>query len=432
MLPAAPAVPALRAPSPADRTRPGAATQRLRLLALVVGVSGLHLLLADGFLAQRAGWGAGDRPPPRIDVAFVRALAAAAAPTAPAAPRPAATPARLPTLARKPRPAASAARLDDAASAAASPIVASTTASPAAASTTASPTQPPPADGVSSAAAAPPVDSAAHQASVPDPAPASAAPAPEPSVAPVTPPATSPTQAATAQAAASGAATSFNWPPSTRLTFNLSGNYRGPVDGSAEVEWLRTGSRYQVRMRTAIGPVLSRLITSDGELTDAGLAPRRFDAEQKVLFRAARRWSLRFGPALITLDDGRTLPTLPGAQDEASQFVQLTWLFTQNPERLRVGQSVELPLIIGRTLERWVYDVVGEEILQLPIGAVATFHVKPRRAAKAGELSAEIWFAPSLQTLPVRILVRQNADSWVDLTLDKPPLQAASEPTLGR
>ncbi len=422
MLPAAPAVPALRAPSPADRTRPGAATQRLRLLALVVGVSGLHLLLADGFLAQRAGWGAGDRPPPRIDVAFVRALAAAAAPTAPAAPRPAATPARLPTLARKPRPAASAARLDDAPSTAAS-----STASP-----TAAPTQPPPADGVSSVAAAPPVDSAAHQASVPDPAPASAAPAPEPSVAPVTPPATSPTQAATAQAAASGAATSFNWPPSTRLTFNLSGNYRGPVDGSAEVEWLRTGSRYQVRMRTAIGPVLSRLITSDGELTDAGLAPRRFDAEQKVLFRAARRWSLRFGPELITLDDGRTLPTLPGAQDEASQFVQLTWLFTQNPERLRVGQSVELPLIIGRTLERWVYDVVGEEILQLPIGAVATFHVKPRRAAKAGELSAEIWFAPSLQTLPVRILVRQNADSWVDLTLDKPPLQAASEPTLGR
>ena len=233
---------------------------------------------------------------------------------------------------------------------------------------------------------------------------------------------------AVAASAATAAALNFNWPPSTRLTFNLSGHYRGPVEGSAQVEWLRSGSRYQVRMRTAIGPVLSRSIASDGELTEAGLSPRRFDAEQNVLFRAARRWSLRFGPELITLDDGRTVPTLPGAQDEASQFVQLTWLFTQRPELLQVGQSVELPLIVSRTLERWVYDVVGEETLQLPFGAVPTVHVKPRRAAKAGDLSAEIWFAPSLQTLPVRILIRQSADSWVDLTLDKPPLQAAPDP----
>ncbi len=385
---------------------------RLRLLALAAAVLGLHLLLADGFLAQRAGWGAGDRPPPRIDVTFVRELAAAAPPTAPAAPSPAATPARLPALASRPRPAASAARADDAASAVAS-------------------TPPPPADDLTTTtAAALPVDPTPRQATPPDPAPNAVAAAITPGAASA-PPAgatTAATAAASAATVSAATATNFNWPPSTRLTFNLSGYYRGPVDGSAEVEWLRTGSRYQVRMRTAIGPVLSRLITSDGELTDAGLSPRRFDAEQKVLFRAARRWSLRFGPEQITLDDGRSVPTLPGAQDEASQFVQLTWLFTQSPERLQVGQSVELPLIVGRTLDRWVYDVVGEETLQLPFGAVPTVHVKPRRAAKAGDLSAEIWFAPSLQTLPVRILIRQSAESWVDLTLDKPPLQAAADP----
>ena len=398
-------------------------TQRLRLLALVLVVLGLHLLLADGFLAQRAGWGVGDRPPPRIDVAFVRALAAAAAPpTAPTAPRPAATPARLPTLASKARPAASAsaARPDDAASAAAASSIAAASAAASA-----------PADNLIAAVIPPPADPAPRQASPADPAPASSAPAPEPSIT-VNAPAQAAPPVAVAATAASASAANFNWPPSTRLTFNLSGNYRGPVEGSAEVEWLRSGNRYQVRMRTAIGPVLSRLITSDGELTDGGLAPRRFDAEQKVLFRAARRWSLRFGPELITLDDGRSVPTLPGAQDEASQFVQLTWLFTQNPERLRLGQSVELPLIISRTLERWVYDVVGEETLQLPFGAVPTLHVKPRRPAKPGDLSAEIWFAPTLQTLPVRILIRQNADSWVDLTLDKAPMQAAADPVPGR
>ncbi len=275
--------------------------------------------------------------------------------------------------------------------------------------------------------------------------PATAPPVPEPAApavdgalalpaAPTAAPAIAAAAAASAipiAAAASTAPTArFDWPPSTQLNYRLSGHYRGPIDGSARVEWLRQGNRYQVRMATSIGPVLSRHISSEGELTDAGLAPRRFDGEQKVLFRAARRWSLRFGPERIVLADGRDVATLPGAQDEASQFVQLTWLFTTRPERLQVGQSIDLPLIVGRTLERWTYDVVAEQVLQFSFGAVPTFHVKPRRTAQGGDLTAEIWFAPSLQTLPVRILIRQNQDSWVDLMLDSPPMQAADPAAL--
>ena len=112
------------------------------------------------------------------------------------------------------------------------------------------------------------------------------------------------------------------------------------------------------------------------------------------------------------------------AQDEASQFVQLTWLFTTQPELLQVGKSVSLPLALNRRVDLWTYDVVGQPTLYLPFGPVNTFHVKPRREAGNGVMTAEVWFAPSLQTLPVRILVRQDADSWIDLTLDKPPLQA--------
>jgi hypothetical protein len=171
--------------------------------------------------------------------------------------------------------------------------------------------------------------------------------------------------------------------------------------------------------------VLSRHITSEGELTAQGLAPQRFDGEQKVLFRATQRWQLRFGPDRVVLRDGREQPTLAGVQDEASQFVQLTWLFTTQPERLKVGQSVEMPLAISRKVERWTYDIVAEETLRFPFGAVATFHIKPRREAQGGDLTPEIWIAPSLQYLPVRILIRDGKGNWIDLSLDKPPLQAA-------
>ena len=138
------------------------------------------------------------------------------------------------------------------------------------------------------------------------------------------------------------------------------------------------------------------------------------------------RWQLRFGPERVVLADGKTVPTLPGAQDEASQFVQLTWLFTTQPERLKVGRSVEMPLAISRKLETWIYDVVAEEPLFFSFGQVATFQLRPRRAAQGGDLTPEIWIAPSLQYLPVRILIRDDKGNWVDLMLDAPPLQAAT------
>ncbi|MGH8678642.1 MAG: DUF3108 domain-containing protein, partial [Burkholderiales bacterium] len=75
----------------------------------------------------------------------------------------------------------------------------------------------------------------------------------------------------------------------------------------------------------------------------------------------------------------------------------------------------------------WQYDVVGEETLQMPFAQVPTLHVKPRRIAKpGGDMTAEIWFAPGLQYLPVRILVHQDAQTFIDLTLLRAPQQSAA------
>lgn len=377
---------------------------RWRRAALTVVVAGVHLLLLDEIARSRLGEGAGQKLPTRIEVAFVRELAQAAAPVAAPPPAPAPAPARLPAVARAPAHKASApaavasAAAADAASAAASAVA------------------------EAASVPTPPASAAAPEPAPPAQAQAAAPAAPAPSV--PAQPASAAALAATTAAAASAAAPSFDWPPSTQLNFNLQGNYRGPVQGSARVEWLRDGSRYQVRMESSAGPLFRRTGISEGELGERGLSPRRFTGEQRVLFGSARRWRLSFGPERVVLTDGREVPAMPGAQDEASQFVQLTWLFTMQPERLRVGQSLEVPLAMGRRLERWTYDVVEEETLRLPFGEVPTFHVKPRREAGGGDLTAEIWIAPTLQYLPVRILLRQSTEVWVDLMLDKPPLQA--------
>ena len=66
------------------------------------------------------------------------------------------------------------------------------------------------------------------------------------------------------------------------------------------------------------------------------------------------------------------------------------------------------------------------DTLDTPVGPVLAVHVKPRREPRpGGDLTAEIWVAPSLQYLPVRILIRQDGDTWIDLSVDRLPEQAA-------
>lgn len=233
-----------------------------------------------------------------------------------------------------------------------------------------------------------------------------------------------------ALAASAATAQAFEWPPSTRLRYRLTGNYRGPVEGQASVEWLRSGSHYQVLMDVVIGaafaPLITREVSSIGEITTDGLRPVRYDEDTRFVLHAPRHLTVFLDRDFVRLARGGAVPRPPGVQDSASQFVQLTWLFTTRPELLQPGQSIALPLALARKVEPWTYDVLASELLATPAGPVEAVHVKPRREAEpGGDLIAEMWVAPSLQYLPVRIVIRQDAATYVDLTIDRLPEQAA-------
>lgn len=371
------------------RSRRGAA------VALTLAVVALHLWLAGGLLEDRLGSGAAADTPRRIEVAFVRELAPAAPPpVVAAAPRP------------KPRRP---------------PPVVAEAAPPAASAPEVAASAPEPAPVVAEAPPASPEPSPA-----PEPV-ADAASAPAPDTAPV------PLAAASAPESAASAAVAFEWPPSTRISYALTGWFRGPVEGQAQVEWLRTEDRYQVRLEVQIGPsfapLVTRRFTSDGLVREQGLAPRRYDEETKVPFRDPRTLVVRFDDETVALSNGRSVPAPPGVQDTASQFVQLTYLFTTRPDLLQPGRSVEIPLALPRSVSLWTYDVVQRETLYTDFGPVETVHVKPRREPKPGvEMTVELWIAPTLQYLPVRSRIRADAETWADLMITRLPQQAAPAP----
>ncbi len=229
------------------------------------------------------------------------------------------------------------------------------------------------------------------------------------------------------------------WPLSTRLSYVLTGNYRGPVNGHAQVEWLRQGRHYQVHLEVAIGPrsapFMSRQLSSDGRLTPLGIAPRRYDEDTRILFSSRQRRTVSVDDSgVVTFANGRSEAAPPGMQDSASQFVQLTWLFLTGRQQALPGVLVELPLALPWRQYRWGYRVLGEETLQTPIGPLSAWHLQPTVPPGNGVLATDVWLAPSLQYLPVRLLIREDArDNFVDLMLDSLPLQEApivdSKPT---
>lgn len=380
---------ALFGPAPSPARRAGLAG----VLALVLAV---HGWLAQELADRIADIDKDTATVERIEVAYVRdmalsapvAAAPAAPPPAPAAPRVARKPVPKPAKpASAPEPTATPAELPE-------PVLA------------AAPVMPEPMP-------APEVFAPEVPASSPEPLLAANGSA------------SVPTDAASAPAPAA-----FDWPLSTRVSYLLTGNYRGEVSGSAQVEWIRSGSRYQVHLDLVVGPSAAPLITrrmsSDGEITAEGLSPRRYQQDTKVVLRERRNLVVNFEPGSVVLANGERRDSVPGVQDTASQFVQLMYVFSTRPELLRIGNAVGIPLALPHKVDVWTYDVVGEEVLAAPFGPLPTIHLKPRRALvpKAGELSAEIWFAPQLRYFPVRILIRQDGDNFVDLMISKRPEMA--------
>jgi hypothetical protein len=234
---------------------------------------------------------------------------------------------------------------------------------------------------------------------------------------------TTTTTATAAQAAASGPAGPSQglgldgWPVDTRLSYRLGGLFRhGELHGNARVQWQRIGERYQTRVDIDITLLVSLTMTSQGEVTPQGLKPEAYEELRRGGPRTARMTE-----DSVVLGDGRRFPRPPGVQDTASQFVELSHRFSSGQDRLEVGRTVSVWMARPGGVDLWTYDIVGLDRLRTPdFGTVEAFHLIPRPIENArGNITAEIWFAPSLQYLPVRIKVNMGEETYVDLMVQK-------------
>jgi hypothetical protein len=383
--------------------------RRAALIALVIGVIAVHGCVTQGVFDSVAEFGRSDAMPPRMEVTYVREME----PSAPPVAAPAAPPAPVERVAaasapkKKPKP------------------------KPPKAASAPEPTPEPPAPVVAEAGAAVASAASASDLTLAAQSGASAPSAPASEAVAVADAASAPVVAAAASAPASGAS-AFEWPVSTRVSYIVNGYYRGDMNGSAQFEWIRQGTRYQIHLEAIIGnEVLTvgyRRMFSEGDVTERGLVPQRYDQEAKLGFQTPRRATLRFEPDGVVLANGNRGELIPGVQDTVSQFVQLTYVFSTRPELLTIGGTIDFPLALPHRVGVWTYDVVDHETLDTPFGPLDTVRLKPRRRSASGnEILIEMWFAPALRYFPVRLRLTQANDdaSYLEMVIKQRPEMAA-------
>jgi hypothetical protein len=297
--------------------------------------------------------------------------------------------------------------------------------------TQANPPSPAPHTGDAPSTAAPPGDLAPSEAgpqAVPE-TPAQAEVAPDPvsaaapvssSAAPTTASAMAITPPGAAPAAASTAPVAVHLPASVRLHFDVLGQAKGfNYNARAELLWQNDGNQYQARQEISMLFLGSRAQTSAGEITAHGLLPRRFSDRS----RSEQAAHFDFDQGRVTFSANTpAAPVSPGAQDRLSVFLQLGGMLAAAPERYPRGTQISITTVSARAADIWTFTVEGEETLDLPAGPTAALKLQrlPRRDY---DQKAELWLAPALGYLPVRIRITQaNGDfAELDLRASAPP-----------
>ncbi len=203
-------------------------------------------------------------------------------------------------------------------------------------------------------------------------------------------------------------------PATLRLNYEIGGLARGiHYSARAALTWLQEAGRYDAKLTVSVFLLGERSLSSTGEVTADGLVPRRFADKSRSEVAA------HFLPEQGRISFSANTPDVPwqrGAQDRLSVFFQLASLMAGDPARAVPGTQLPLYVVGPRDAEEWVFKVGAPETITLPMGPTPTIYLLrlPRREY---EQKTELWLAPQLGYLPVRIKQTHHNGDYVDQQL---------------
>ncbi|MDO4231435.1 MAG: DUF3108 domain-containing protein [Lautropia sp.] len=195
----------------------------------------------------------------------------------------------------------------------------------------------------------------------------------------------------------------------------------------ATYRFSRQGARYRLSTEARATGMLAVFYSgtlnqsSSGLLDAKGFHPQRYTEKRGK--RPERTFVFETNPPAVRQGgQGPDYPYPEGTQDRLSIFFQLGLLARNGRPALQKGRQFALPLAGSHQVDEPFFQVVGTESQKTGAGTFDTLRISVRKPGDPQAPRFDVWLAPSLRMLPVRIRVfEKNESSIVDQLLSKLP-----------
>lgn len=204
-------------------------------------------------------------------------------------------------------------------------------------------------------------------------------------------------------------------PGSIRLTFLVTAQ-RGPQPLSGafgELVWKQEGDRYEAQLSAKLLMFVLTRWTSSGSIGPNGILPDRYADTRKT---PVATHFVRDRGEIVFSNNSPAAPLLPGAQDRLSVLMQLGGVLSAAPNRYPAGSKVSVQTASTKEADVWVFNVGGDEVLQLPAGEVHAVKLT-RLPRRPNDQKVELWLSRDHDYLPARLVLTDPDGNWADFQM---------------
>lgn len=192
-------------------------------------------------------------------------------------------------------------------------------------------------------------------------------------------------------------------PARATYVYLTSGSEYKVLTAETSVAWtLGDDGRYEARLATVALGITALELKSTGNVRRFGLAPERFT--QRRIRRSEEAANFDWSARRVTFSSRSFERELrEGIQDRLSFQFQLMVLAQRLPERFHAGAAIEFPVAGPDGVDIYAFVVGEEETIATELGAIAARKIERPRSVGGADSRIEVWLAPALQWLPVKL-----------------------------
>lgn len=218
-----------------------------------------------------------------------------------------------------------------------------------------------------------------------------------------------------------------NFPDNTQINYSLTGQERGlTYHATGALKWqVKVGDdlpkSYEAELRVRAFLVGNRVWRSVGQLSEGGLAPKRYSDS----WRGERAAHFETDQQKISFSGNLpSAPLLPGAQDQVSLFIQMAAAVAS--QNFTTGAELMIQTATARDAVNWTLTYKADEFIEVNGDRLETqrWLCLPRGKFDS---QIEMWLAKSLAGLPARIKISQVSGNFIDMEMRSseplPPLE---------